>query len=346
MSLRSLLRRPRALPAVAATALVLSLAACGSGSEDGTDAAGSASGAFPVSVKSSLGTAEITDEPQRVVTLGQGSAETAIALGTTPVAMERYDWGADDTGYLPWVHEAVTERGDDLPTLLKPSEQLDVEEIAAQRPDVILAVWSGITQDQYDLLSKIAPTVAYPDLAWSTDWDEQIDTVATALGKADRADDLKTDITDRLEAVADEHPEYAEHTFAYLYNTGPGTLGAFLEDEQRVSMLRTMGLRLDPVVDTFEETEGTDSAVLSLENAADFEDTDLIFTFYSDPKNKTEVEAQPVYASIPAIERGSTVVSTDQSFVTASSIINPLTVPWMIDQYVPLIDEAIAKVGS
>ncbi|MDO9378361.1 MAG: hypothetical protein Q7T56_05900 [Nocardioidaceae bacterium] len=57
---------------------------------------------------------------------------------------------------------------------------------------------------------------------------------------------------------------------------------------------------------------------------------------WSDPVVDTDgrAEAQPVHAAIQAVERGSVVASTDQSFVTASSITNPLTVPWMVDQYV------------
>ncbi|MFI9551865.1 hypothetical protein [Nonomuraea endophytica] len=46
-----------------------------------------------------------------MVTLGQGSAETAIALGIVPVGIESYAWGSDKTGYLPWIHEAVTKSG-------------------------------------------------------------------------------------------------------------------------------------------------------------------------------------------------------------------------------------------
>ena len=33
----------------------------------------------------------------------------------------------------------------------------------------------------------------------------------------------------------------------------------------------------------------------------------------------------------------------DQAFVTGSSIINPLTVPWALERYVPMIDKAVEK---
>ena len=37
---------------------------------------------------------------------------------------------------------------------------------------MILAPYSGITEEQYELLSEIAPTVAYPDEPWTTPWRE------------------------------------------------------------------------------------------------------------------------------------------------------------------------------
>ncbi|MEU3142523.1 iron-siderophore ABC transporter substrate-binding protein [Nocardiopsis alba] len=326
-------------------ALALGLAACGPESDDDR-APASADGTFPVEIESALGTAEIPERPERVVTLGQGSAETAIALGTVPVGIESYEWGSDDTGYLPWIHEAVTEAGGELPEQFTGADDIDFEAVIELAPDVILAPWSGITQEQYDVLSDIAPTVAYPDLPWSTDWDQQIRTIGEALGQSEEAEVLITEIEDRFEQAAEDNPEFADLTFSYIYTDGPGTLGVFLPDEQRVAMVRGLGLEVDPAVETFPETEGTDSALIGLENAADLSDSDLIFTFYTDPETRAEIEAQDLYVAIPAIERGAVVAAEDNSFVTASSLINPLTVPWVIDRYVPLIEEAAARLDD
>ncbi|MYW00010.1 ABC transporter substrate-binding protein [Streptomyces sp. SID3343] len=345
----------------AAAVLTLGLVACGSDDdnespkgardtqgakarETGTPAAGAP--AFPVTIKSALGDAKITKKPQRVVTLGQGSTETAIALGQIPVGSETYPWGSDGTGYLPWVHEAVTKAGGKLPKQFKGGEELDIEAVAALEPDVILAPWSGITQKQYDLLKDIAPTVAYPDKAWSTNWDQQIEIVSKALGQPDKARELTAKIKQQLADAAASRPNYKNVTFSYIYNTGPGTLGVFKPEEQRVSVVSSLGLKVDPVVDTFPETDGTDSAIIGLENADKLAASDVVFTFYMDDKARREIEAQPLYASIPAVKRGSVVASNDNPFVTASSMINPLTVPWSIDRYLPQIDAAVAKAGK
>ncbi|MFD6953422.1 iron ABC transporter substrate-binding protein [Nocardiopsis sp. TSRI0078] len=326
-----------------ATLLALSLAACGGAPEEDTGGSADSGGEFPVSIDSALGTAEIPERPERVVTLGQGSTETSIALGVVPVGMESYEWGSDETGYMPWIHEAVTEAGEDLPAQFTGAQDIDFEAVIGLEPDVILAPWSGITQEQYDILSDIAPTVAYPDLPWSTDWDQQIEIIGEALGQPEEAQGLIEDIESQFEEAKAANEQFADLTFSYIYTDGPGTLGVFLPDEQRVAMVRNLGLTVDPVVETLPEAEGTDSAVIGLENADKLSGSDLVFTFYTDAETRAEIEAQELYASIPAIENGAVVAAEDTSFVTASSIINPLTVPWVIERYVPLIEEAAAN---
>ncbi|MEK8145237.1 iron-siderophore ABC transporter substrate-binding protein [Streptomyces sp. M10(2022)] len=344
------MRRRTIAASATAAALVLVLTGCsseseGEGDKKSTDAAGKSDGAFPVSIKSALGTAEITEKPERIVTLGQGSAETAIALGRTPVGIESYEWGSDKSGYLPWINEAVKKSGDELPKQFTGGEDIDFEAITELEPDVILAPWSGVTPEQYDILKDIAPTVAYPELAWSTNWDEQIEIIAKALGQPDDAKNLTSKIEKQLADAAATRPKYKNVKFSYIYTTGPGTLGVFKPEEQRVKMVSSLGLTPDPVVNTFKETEGTDSALIGLENAEKLKDSDVVFTFYTDDKSRKEIEKQPLYAAIPAVRRGRRRRQR-QPFVTASSIINPLTVPWVIDRYLPMIDKAVAAAGK
>ncbi|MFE5597212.1 iron-siderophore ABC transporter substrate-binding protein [Streptomyces sp. NPDC056549] len=343
------LRRRVLVAGAAAVSLGLMVTGCGSDDkkDDAKDSAAKApAGAFPVTIKSALGEAVIKEKPKRVVTLGQGSAETAIALGNVPVGIESYPWGSDKTGYLPWIHDAVKKSGATLPKQFDGGEELDIEAITELEPDVILAPWSGITQKQYDLLKDIAPTVAYPEKAWSTDWDQQIEIVAKALGQPEKAEELTSKIDKQLADAAATRPNYKNVTFSYIYNTGPGTLGVFKPAEQRVAMVSKLGLKVDPVVNTFKETEGTDSALIGLENANKLNKSDIAFTFYMDDKSRKEIEAQPLYAAIPAVKKGALVYSNDQPFVTASSMINPLTVPYSIERYLPMIDKAVAKAGK
>jgi iron complex transport system substrate-binding protein len=83
----------------------------------------------------------------------------------------------------------------------------DFEAIAAAAPDLILAVHSALTQEQYDTLSGIAPTVAqsgdHPD--FGTPWQEQTRTIGTALGRAEQADALVADVEARFAAARAAH---------------------------------------------------------------------------------------------------------------------------------------------
>ncbi|QNQ89641.1 ABC transporter substrate-binding protein [Corynebacterium poyangense] len=334
----------RVLALVASVGLAFGLVSCSQ--EEGNTAKGG--GDFePVSITHALGTVEITSKPERVVTIGQGSAEIAIALGVTPVAMEEYSWGADESGYLPWVKEAVEEKGEELPALIKSQDELSAEEVLKYEPDLILGPWSGMTEEQYDKLSKIAPTVAYPKEKWTITWEEQIQTVAKALGQPEEADKLINQINEEFSKA--EKPEYQNTTFSYIYNNaGPDSYGVFMPTEQRVAFVSKLGLRLDPVVESLrgQVASGTDSAPLSPEKLDLLKDSDLIFTFYRDDAVRKTLHEDPIYSQILAIARGSEVALTDQSMVTASSMVNPLSVPWVLKRYTEKIDEAIAKARS
>lgn len=330
-----------------ALVMVLTLTACSGSDSQDTDAMSKKDEDAVVetrSIQHALGTAEITGIPDRVVTLGQGSAETALALGVVPVATEAYEWGADDSGYLPWINEDLTRKGvdnKDKPALIPGADQLSVEKVASFEPDLILAPWSGITQEQYDQLSKIAPTVAYDKEPWVITWEQQIKTVALALGQADKAQELIDTINKQFADAKEE--SYTKHTFSFIYNSGVGNYGIFLPTEQRVQFVSKLGLTVDPVVEEFRGSvvAGTDSATISAENLDKLNTSDLIFTFYSDEKSRKELHDDPAYSRIAAIAKGAEVAPKDQSFVTGSSMINPLSVPWAISRYKELIDKAL-----
>lgn len=171
------MRISRSIGVLAAAAATLALAACGSGSagtdttsEAASDAAtdsaettGGDSGVFPVTVTHAYGTTTIDAEPERVATVGWSNQEAALALGVVPVIMEKATWGDDDDdGVLPWVEEKLTELGAETPDLYDATDGIDFEAIADADPDVILAAYSGLSKDDYETLSQIAPVVAFP----------------------------------------------------------------------------------------------------------------------------------------------------------------------------------------
>src|SRR5699024_11757262 len=128
--------------------------------------------------------------------------------------------------------------------------------------------------------ADVAPTVAYPEQPWTIEWDQQIEIIGKAMGEDDQAQTLIDDIQAQFDEASD--PKYEDLTFSYIYNDGPGTLGVFYPEEQRVAMVDALGLTTDPVVDELRkdyDAPGTQSALIGLANAAKLEDSDLIFTF-------------------------------------------------------------------
>ncbi|WP_129669554.1 ABC transporter substrate-binding protein [Phytoactinopolyspora endophytica] len=343
---RSTTRRLRTRPVVAvATLLALGVAGCSSDdeSDDSTSTASEGAGSgYPISIDSALGTATIESEPERIVTIGKGAADTVFALGHTPVGIEEDTWSGDEDGYNPWFREAVENAGEELPATFAAYPELDMDAVVGLQPDVILAPQSGLTQDDFDVLNELAPTVAYPGDPWSTPWDTSIELIGQALSQEEDAATLIDDIDAEFDRAAADHPELEGVTFAYLYTGEPGELGVMRPDEPRSAFVSKLGLTPAPFIEEQPVTEGTSSSTLGLENADLLDDTDVVINWFSDADQQAQIEEQPLYAQIPAVERGSYVVSYDRYSVTATSLLTPLTVPWAVDEYADRLAEAVA----
>ncbi len=155
-----------------AAALAVGLTACssddGTTSEASSDSASSSADWTPVTIEHALGTTTIESKPERVATVNWANQEVPLALGIVPVGMAAANFGDDDgDGILPWVDAKLEELGGEQPVLFDETDGVDFEAVADTDPDVILAAYSGLTQETYDQLSEIAPVVAYPEMHWS-----------------------------------------------------------------------------------------------------------------------------------------------------------------------------------
>src|ERR671923_237503 len=132
----------------------------------------------------------------------------ALALGLTPVGVT--DWFGDQPDAVwPWAQDELRDLGDDPPEVVGDAETINFERIARLRPDVILALYSGLTDDDYETLSEIAPTVAQPDRYpdYGIPWEDQTRTIGEVLGRADEADTLVRGVEDDFAAAREAHPE-------------------------------------------------------------------------------------------------------------------------------------------
>ena len=136
----------RTVLALLAAALVL--AGCSSSSTEvggGSSADGSAAGPddadFPVTIAHRFGSTTIEQAPERVVTVGLTDQDALLALGVVPVATTMW-FGEHPGNIFPWATDAL---GDGpVPEVLESEKEF--EPVAALQPDLILAIYSGISQ--------------------------------------------------------------------------------------------------------------------------------------------------------------------------------------------------------
>ena len=333
---RAAVRPVRTLAFAVATVLVATtLAACGDSGDEQTAPAADASAGFPVTLKNTFGETTISKKPERIVTLGWNAQDVVYALGETPVGMPKVTYGPTAAGVTAWDADKFDAA---KTTLFDTTDSIPFEKVAALRPDVILAPYEGFDEATYDKLSAIAPTVAYPGAAWQTTWQDQTTLIGKALGKSAEADKLVTGIKDLTTKVAAEHPEFKGKTITV------GSFGAenyvYMPGDPRVQILNEMGFVNAPGVDKLEATNSKKEFALTIskEKVSDI-DADVVVA-YVDGIGAKAFDADPVYASLGAVKKGSAYVMEDQQVISGMSAVSVLSVPWVLDKIIPGLSKA------
>ena len=330
--------RRRAASAVLALSALLLASACSAGGTDEPAAPAAAEGdaadgAFPVTLDHALGSTTIEEEPERVVAWGWGSADAALALGVTPVAIPFQSYGGDDEGVLPWIREAVEAAGDEVPTVLPESgDDVPFEEIAAADPDVILAQYSGLTEEQYATLSEIAPVVAYPDQPWSTPWRDVVTIAGKALGRADDAQAVLEDIDARIAAERAAHPEFEGLTLAATWDTA-GVFYVYADEDPRVEFMLDLGFVNAPAVDELETEESPFYFTLSQERLDELQ-SDVLVAYATTEEELQAFLAAPYAQVMPQVTSGAVAPLVGAEFIASVSPPTALSLPWGLDEVV------------
>ncbi|MGI5452705.1 ABC transporter substrate-binding protein [Streptomyces sp. CA-249302] len=337
----------RTLAACAASAL-LALTGCASSDAEGTPDAAPASAAadaFPVSIKHAFGTTVIEKKPTRVATIVWSNHDAALALNVVPVGIPKQTYGDQDgDGVLSWTAKKLKELKAKTPTLFDESDGLDFEAIAETRPDVILASYSGISKDDYTTLSEIAPTVAYPSLAFGTGWRDTIELDAKALGLASEGDALVASLEKTIGDAAANHPTIKGRTalVGYFDPKDFSTVGYYTSHDVRNQFSVDLGMKIPASLTTLSAKTDEFYRTISAEKADVFDDVDVIVT-YGDDKLLGRLQKDPLLGKIPAIAKGAVVVIPDGSELAAAlSPPTALTIPATTDEYAGLLADAVA----
>ena len=121
---------------------------------------------YPITISHAYGETVIESKPERIVTLGWGNQDTVLALGVVPVGVSAANYGyVTEHGLHEWTDEAFASLGESNPNVFDDTDGFDYEAISDAAPDVILAAYSGMTEEEYETLSAIAPVVPFEETA-------------------------------------------------------------------------------------------------------------------------------------------------------------------------------------
>ncbi len=312
--------------------LAAGLAACGSVEDDSApssgDAKADASSAFPVTVKHKFGSTKITKEPERIVVIGDGGTDDVdalYALGVTPIAVSKDAFAAD--GVHPWLKDRVdTEKT----KLLNTMNGVDFEEVAALRPDLILATSDFTLDKNYEKLSAVAPTIGY-ETAWGKQtWQEHVRVVAKAVGRQEQADKAVRETEDSIAEVKAEHPGLAGRTYSLSIGNTPARIYTIAsEDDFAAKLMSEVGLSLTPSVKNIKTVSGSPTGELSFEQL-DKLDADLVVIAFTTPELRKAFESSALVKNMSAVKKDRYVV-TDVATISQLRSPSVLGIPWALD---------------
>lgn len=285
---------------------------------------------------------EPEDGELTIVTLGWSDAETVLALGLQPVAVQ--DWmgfGEDNKGVGPWASDLF---GDITPTVIAADyEAIDYELIDSLEPDVILNVRSDNNEAAFQELSKIAPTVYGPDgaPAYATSWRDQTQLIADAIGKSDEGRALIADVEKQLADATSANPAFSELTAVTGTKFGDA-YGAYLPGDFRWDLLQEVGFTLNPAVSDL-ESSGFYAAV-SLEQVRAFEAD--VALFFPIGYTLEELTGDPLLSTLSVVTEDRAVfLAAEDEDMSAFSTASILSIPQAIDNIVPLLAAAAENAG-
>jgi iron complex transport system substrate-binding protein len=339
------MRRASRLVALSTAALLAGgLAACSSSAAD-EGAAGGSDDFTPVTIEHALGTTTLESRPERVATVQWANHEVPLALGVVPVGMAAANFGDDDgDGLLPWVAERLEELDAETPVLFDETDGIDFEAVADTNPDVILAGYSGLTQEDYDTLSEIAPVVAYPEGPWATPWREVIEINAAGMGMAEEGEDLVAGIEQDIADTLGDHPQLEGKSAMFLTHvdtTDLSEVSFYTPFDTRSAFFEDLGLTTPASIEEASVDPDQFSGTVSAEQVDVFDDVDIIVT-YGDQALVDALDADPLLSQIPAVRNGALVLLPDTPLGTAANP-TPLAISWVLEDYVSMLAEAADK---
>ncbi len=290
--------------------------------------------AFPVTIEHKFGSTTITSAPQRIVSIGYTEQDTLLALGVQPIAI-RYWYGEEDA-ILAWAEDKV--EGESPIVLELTYGALNYEAILELEPDLISAVTSGITEEEYNMLSQIAPTIAQTDeyIDFGMPWQDVTRMIGAAVGKSDEAEALIEEVEGLVAEARAKNPQFEGKTLASAYYYDD-IFGFYTEQDSRGRFFTELGF---VVPEELNELAGESFyANISIERM-DLLDQDLIaiVNLQFIEGGRETLESDVLFSQLNAVKEGH-VLYFEEDVENALGFYSPLSIPFALEAVLPQLEE-------
>jgi iron complex transport system substrate-binding protein len=263
---------------------------------------------FPVSVDHAFGTTEVQAAPTRVVALSLGDADAALAAGVTPVAVVAPFYAPD--GQAPWLAGRL---GPDVQVIPgNPDFSIDVERVAAARPDLVLGTGAALTEPTYAALTGLGvPVLGHKVDPHSDTWQERTTMVGAAVGRPGEAAAAVEETAAAIAAVRERHPGLAGRTFSFSVIQSPTVFGTVVSEQDFLArLLGEFGMALTPELrGVAESAPGTGITVVSAEELTRLA-ADLVVVVPPSPELDAAFRADPRTAGLGHVQTMDMITAT------------------------------------
>jgi iron complex transport system substrate-binding protein len=291
-----------------------------------------------VTINHAFGETKIPGPPKRVVSAGYTDQDDLLAVGVIPVAVTNW-FGDQPFGVWPWAQPKL---GTAQPVVLDLSNGLQIDQIAACKPDLIVATNAGIDADTYAKLTAIAPTIPQSGQdAFFEPWKGQATTIGQAVFKDAEMKALISGIDDSF-VKAGKDAETNGHSFSgkkvfLVRGNFAGDVAQVTPAGWRTDFLTQMGFVIPDGIDNY--VKGTEALVPRDRAASVLDEADvLIWTTESD-EEQAALLADPTFAQLKATKTNRNVL-TGKDLAGAIAFASVLSYPMVADQ----LPQRIAKV--
>ena len=301
--------------------------------------------AFPITIKHALGETVIEKAPERVACVSWGNQDAPLALGVAPVGFSAANYGVKEGEKMFfWTADAYERLGVSDYAVFDDTDGVDFEAVSDTRPDLILTVYSGITQEDYDRLAKIAPVVPYLEQPYFTSWREMTTVSAQALGMKEAGEKLVADTDELIADTLAAHPNLKDKTAAFvMFNaTDPSKFYVYVHVDPRAAYLEDLGLQLPESLKELTKDEPTIAATLSSEVADQLGDLDLMVA-YGDEAFLQQMQADPLMGTVPCVAAGHVALIPSDSYLAGAGNPSVLSIQATVEEFVQLLDDAVSK---